>query len=406
LDKETPEKWRAIMKKRIVFLTLIFLVLLSYIAFSQDAQTSTRDAQTASKSVWNVIFDNAVSITILFVFLSAIVGAILRSRAIDKCLKYFDDFYITLELMNQEVMWGTLNIYSTGLELVYREPYSGSGGHVETSYILYASEYDKIQALYRYHGDLTAQGREKREKDIRKTYQPSVFWKAFRWLRNLLNTFKDALSQTLSLIIGQMKKISPGSVIFAQDTQLSRIGTEIIGYAGNAYDPILERYIGKKVVVEITYPTGKEQHLGILKEYTPTFMELLNVSYPFTLTLPMKGNDTNPIKITGISRTKQDDVYAIANRSVNPVMVTELRKGEETLPMHLEIEPGNQAEVCHDDPDMKEITATITTTRVVDIIVPRSRALIRHAGPREKVGWKELLGLDDVEYFFGKFRKE
>jgi len=391
------------MKKRIAVLTTIFLVLLSCVAFSQDASTGE---QAAPKNVWEVIFDNALSITILFMFISAIVGTVLRNLAIDKCLRHFDDFHVTLELTNKDLLWGTLEMYNTGLELVYRDPRLDSGGHFESSFILYNSEYDNIQSICRYHGDLTPKRRRIREKDIRKTYQPSIFSRTVRWLRNLMNTFSDAFSKTLNLIIGQMKKVSPGSVILKQEAQISKIGTEIIGYAGNAYDPILERYIGRKVVVEINYSDRKEEYLGILKEYTPTFMELLNVHYTYAIDIPIKGKETGNVEISGVHVVQQDGEYLIENRSVTPVLVKTIIQGKKKSQVQIEIEPGDKAVVFQDDYGIEDVSVTATTTRIVDIIVPRSKALIRHAGPREKVGWKELLGLDEVGYFFGRFRKD
>ncbi len=390
------------MKKRIVFLTTIFLVLLSCIAFSQEAPTGE---QATPKSVWEVLFDNALSITLLFVFISAIVGTILKNLAIDKCLRHFDDFHVTLELADGDLLWGTLNMYNTGMELLYREPRLDSSGHFESSFILYTSEYENIQSICRYHGDLTEKGRRKREKDIRKTYQPSVFSRTVRWLRNLVNTFSDAFSKALNLIIGQMKKVSPGSVILKQEAQISKIGTDIIGYAGNAYDPILERYIGRNVVVEVNYSDRKGEYLGILKEYTPTFMELLNVRYAYTIDIPLKGKGTGKIEISGVYVIQQDGEYLIENRSVTPVVVHTITQGEKKSQIHIEIEPQNTVVVFQDDYGIEDVSVTITTARVVDIIVPRAKALIRHAGPREEVGWKELLGLDEVEYFFGRFRK-
>lgn len=390
------------MKKRIALLITIFLLLFSCMAFSQDASTGE---QAAPKSVWEVLFDNALSITLLFMFISAIVGTVLRNLAIDKCLRHFDDFHVTLELTDKDLLWGTLNMYNTGLELVYREPRLDSSGHLESSFILYNSEYDKIQSICRYHGDLTPKRRRTREKDIRKTYQPTIFSRTVRWLRNLMNTFSDAFSKALNLIVGQMKKVSPGSVILKQDAQISKIGTEIIGYAGNAYDPILERYIGRKVVVEINYADRKEEYLGILKEYTPAFMELLNVHYVYTIDIPIKGKGIGHTEISGVYLVQQDREYVLENRSVTPLRVKTITEGDKKSPLDIAIEPANKAVVFQDDYGIEDVFVTITTTRVVDIIVPRSKALIRHAGPREKVGWKELLGLDEVGYFFGRFRK-
>ena len=260
------------MKRIVIACILITLVALNFPIFAQESATP----ETAPKGFWEVLFDNALSITLLFIFISALVGTFLKNLSVDKCLRHFDKFHVTLELTNSDLIWGALQMYNTGLELLYREPRLDSGGHYETSFILYSSEYDHIQSICRYHGDLSPKGRRVRENDIRKTYQPTIFLRAVRWMRNIVNTFADAFSKALNLIIGQMKKVSPGSAILKQDAQLTKIGTDIIGYAGNAYDSILERYIGKKVVVEVNYADRKEEFLGVLKEYTSVFMELLN----------------------------------------------------------------------------------------------------------------------------------
>lgn len=390
------------MKKTLFFYFLLISILLSCPILAQEGAT----AETPPKGFWEVLFDNALSITLLFVFISALVGTILKNLSVDKCLRHFDKFHVTLELANDDLIWGALRMYNTGLELLYREPRLDSSGHYETSFILYSSEYDHIQSICRYHGDLSPKGRRIRENDIRKTYQPTIFARMFRWLRNLVNTFADAFSKALNLIIGQMKKVSPGSVILKQDAHLTKIGTDIIGYAGNAYDSILERYIGEKVVVEVNYADRKEEFLGILKEYTSAFMELLNVQYLYTVKIPLKGEDVGHVEISGVYLIHEGDQFRIQNQSAHPVLVYEVVKDGEHIPINEEISPGNTKTVFNNDPAATNMVALTQTTRVVDLILPRAKALIRHAGPREKVGWKELLGFDDMEYFFGRFTKK
>lgn len=390
------------MKKILILCILLNLVLLGHPVPAQESATFG----AVSKGLWEVLFDNALSITLLFVFISALIGTILKNMSVDKCLRHFDDFHVTLELASGDLIWGTLQMYNTGMELLYRDPRLDSGGHYETSFILYSSEYDHIQSICRYHGDLTPKRRRIRGNDIRKTYQPTIFSRAVRWLRNLVNTFADAFSKALNLIIGQMKKVSPGSVILKQDAHLTKIGTDIIGYAGNAYDSILERYIGKKVVVEVNYADRKEEFLGVLKEYTSAFMELLNVYYLYNVAIPLKGEGVGHIEISGLHLIHEKERFRIQNQSASPIVVYAVVKDGEHISINEEIPPNETKTIFNNDPDAAAVVALIQTTRVVDLILPRSKALIRHAGPREQVGWKELLGFDDVEYFFGRFTKK
>ncbi len=86
--------------------------------------------------------DSLFFTTILFIFLTAFIGTVLRSRGIDNCLRSFDGFHVTIEEKDGNLVWGKLFVYSTGLELQYAEPVIDSEGHIESSYILYKQQYN------------------------------------------------------------------------------------------------------------------------------------------------------------------------------------------------------------------------------------------------------------------------
>ncbi|MBM3942507.1 MAG: hypothetical protein FJ316_06235 [SAR202 cluster bacterium] len=48
--------------------------------------------------------------------------------------------------------------------------------------------------------------------------------------------------------------------------------------AGTSYDPLLERHIGTMVVVEVTSADGTvDEYIGIFKEYSTQFLEVMDV---------------------------------------------------------------------------------------------------------------------------------
>src|SRR5210317_1893489 len=98
------------------------------------------------------------AITIVFVILAAVVGAFVRRRRRDKCLKDFAGDIITLEDAGGKEVWGKLRVENTGLEFVYDSAHADADGHEETSFILYKDEYDVIAAVVRYHDQLTERG--------------------------------------------------------------------------------------------------------------------------------------------------------------------------------------------------------------------------------------------------------
>ena len=95
------------------------------------------------------MIDLSLIITIGVIFFLSLTAAYLRSRTRDRCLKSWEGFHVTLERTNGKLVWGELHVASTGMELVYADSVQDER-HLESSYLLYASEYGEIQALYRY----------------------------------------------------------------------------------------------------------------------------------------------------------------------------------------------------------------------------------------------------------------
>ena len=64
-----------------------------------------------------------------------------RLRALDRCLAAFDGCFVTLERGDGRRWSGVLHLTETGLELAL------PADHSEAAYLLYAAEYDDVQAL-------------------------------------------------------------------------------------------------------------------------------------------------------------------------------------------------------------------------------------------------------------------
>ena len=116
--------------------------------------------------------ESATAITILFIIFAAGVGAFVRKRSRDKCLRDFEHNMVTLEQKSGKTIWGNLRVENTGLEFVYSEKYHDPDGHDETSYILYKYEYPEIFAVIRFHDMLSEQNKKAREKELKRMYHP------------------------------------------------------------------------------------------------------------------------------------------------------------------------------------------------------------------------------------------
>ncbi len=219
-------------------------------------------------------------ITIFFIVLVTVVAAFVRRITRDKCLKNFRHNMVTLEQVSGKTAWGKLNVENTGLELIYPEKHRDADGHDETSYLLYKSEFANIQALIRYHDELSEANRTRRDSQLAMTYHPSMPRQIRRKTLNVFKTVRDSIVEVINILISQAKKATPaGGVLTSQDKYVSQMKQELVGAAGTSYEPLLEKYIGHKVVLELIKGDKVLEYCGVLKEYTAQFIEIMDVPY-------------------------------------------------------------------------------------------------------------------------------
>ena len=220
------------------------------------------------------------AITIVFIVLATVVAAFVRRRSRDKCLKDFSQNMVTLEETSGKTVWGKLRVENTGLEFVYPEKHKDEDGHNETSYILYKHEYPNVAALIRFHDELSERNKKKREGELKKSYHPTLLRRLKRKTQNVFKTLRDSVMEVVNLLISQAKKATPaGTVLASQDKYVSQMKQELMGSVGTSFEPLLERYIGHKVVLELIKGDKIFEYCGVLKEYTAEFIEIMDVHY-------------------------------------------------------------------------------------------------------------------------------
>ena len=235
---------------------------------------------------------NAFALTFIFIVVVTLVTAFVSGRSKDRCLKDFSGNLITLKKTTGKLIWGQLRVENTGVELVYQTPHRDSQGHDETSYILYKQEYPTVQLFIRYHDELNEQNKEERKRELEKTYHPNAAQKLKRKIRNFFNTFRNSAMEVVNLLVGQVKKTTPASKVLAgQDKHVSQLQQELVGAAGMAFEPLLERHIGKMAVLELIKDKDISEYSCILKEYTAEFIEVMNVAYRSQEDQPLREAD-------------------------------------------------------------------------------------------------------------------
>ena len=220
------------------------------------------------------------AITITFIILATVVAAFVRRKSRDKCLKDFLQDLVSLEETSGKIIRGKLRVENTGLEFTYPTNLKDENGHYETSFILYKYEYSNIQALIRYHDELSEDAKKEREKELKRTYHPRFFRKLKRKTQNVFKTVKDSVMEVVNLLISQAKRATPaGAVLTSQDKHISQIQRELMGSVGTSFEPLLERYIGHRVVLELIKNEKIFKYSGVLKDYTAEFIEIMDIDY-------------------------------------------------------------------------------------------------------------------------------
>ena len=220
------------------------------------------------------------AVTIISIIVFTVIAAFIKGRSKDKCLNDFAKDMVNLEKKSGKIIYGRLHVENTGMELVYKAAHRDKQGHAESSYILYKNEYSDIQALIRYHDELDEAGKEKRRKELQRTYHPSATRRLKRQVLNLFKTVRDSVMDVINLFIGRIQRTSGiGAALSPQDKYVSQVKQELVGSLGTAFEPLLERHIGKRVVLEIKKGDAFFEYPGVLKDYTAEFVEIMDVDY-------------------------------------------------------------------------------------------------------------------------------
>lgn len=338
------------------------------------------------------MFDPSFLVTVSIIFLVTVVGAWLRSRRKDHCLRDFDGYQVTLEQLDNKVAWGKLWVAPNALELRYRDAIQDDQ-HIESSYVLYSEEYAKIHAIYRYADRLTEENKRNRERDIARSFDPPFWRRWWRKIRNFLHTAAESLNDVIGIVIGRARRPAGHYITDTSEGYLKQLGTNLVGHVGRSYDPMMETFIGQKVVVEVVEDGNVHEHVGILKSYSADFIQMLDVQFPYRqdLTLTLDGK-AKAHKMYAVMKGKE---LHVSNDCDHPMLVQSLRiDGEEQL-LNVVVDSGETI-VLHPESDFERAKLSVRVVRSLDMIVPRTHSIIRH-----RAGIIEEERLTDIVFDLG-----
>jgi hypothetical protein len=281
--------------------------------------------------------------------------------------------------------------------------------------MIYAPEMDQqLLSVFRYHDELSDEQKKLRLKQIHSTFNPGPLARLWRTIRNLINTLRDAFSAAMGAVVNQYQRATP--ILAGQGgTSVQQIGQTLLGRFANAYEPLLEQYVGRAVILDVADPINPNnatvEYTGYLADYTQQFIAVFNVEHrcgeTVELTLPdvLQGAPLPPLpgppppgapppvlpppeKLEHELAVRIDGLrMKIQNTRHEPVIVRRLiREGFEPVEFGVVIPSGGFLDLPARDARGGKLVLEII--RCLDVVAPRKVATVRHAGELvERRGW-------------------
>ena len=112
--------------------------------------------------------------------------------------------------MRGQTIWGRLKVFSSGIEIVYDHPYVDHRGRKKTSFMIYGPELDgQMLSMLRYHDELPEAAREKRLRQVHRTFNPGPFKRVWRRGAELRQHAARRVQRGNWPVVGQYQKLNP-----------------------------------------------------------------------------------------------------------------------------------------------------------------------------------------------------
>lgn len=216
------------------------------------------------------------SISILIISTTGILGAFLKGKHKDRCLKHFQNLSAYVIRTKHKDLWGDINIESNCIEIIFKEDYIVSINNVDynkRNFIIYKDEFDTIDKIIHFLDINQEADQVKRKALLKSLVRPNIFKRIWRKTLIFFNIVKDALLEVAGTVMKKTK--------LSDSNKDKLIGSfkdnSLNSYSGASHQPVWEKYIGKQVILEQIIGESKKEYIGILKEYSSSYILLFNV---------------------------------------------------------------------------------------------------------------------------------
>jgi len=364
-------------------------------ALAQAAEAGAGSAApTPTKPWWQIFLENGLGITLLFIFLTAIVGVVVKQRRRDRCLKLLDGHHVSYLDQVAGALWGDLRVFSQGLDLTFDAPHRNRRGLSKSSVLIYPQQYEQMLSICRVDQGLTEPEQQARVRQVRRTFRPNVLRRGLRSIRNLLGTLQDAFSKAIQAIIGAVARMRPaGSVVETQQAGVQEISGTLLTAAANAYEPLLEAHIGKPVVLSVTPPGAPEgfELPGYLVDYTDRFVAVFNVDHELERSLELEVDEAaGDLERENARVSFSGDDVVVTCTGPFPLLLRSMESGGDRRRLEAVLAPSSKVSLARGG--AAKVKLELSVARRIDVVCPRSLATVRFGAEERTVGRAGWLG--------------
>jgi hypothetical protein len=394
------------MRRRLIAILIITIFACQMLALIHDvsAQAVPQNEQkkpSAFVTWWTNFMKRAYLFPLTMALIATTLGIIVATVRKDKLLKSLAGQLITIEQTDGVRSRGRLRVEAEGIEVIAEKANEASNEKV--SYILRKDEYTKVHALVRYLDLLTEKEKDHRNDEVKKAYHPSVLMRLKRRIRNIINRIRRVATDAFNLLFAKKLTGKLGGAEYEKEIQES--GKATVEYMTAAdYDSLIDRLIGTRVIIQTT---PKVEYVGVFKDYTSMFIELLDVDYKSNWEIVTNRDKGYVEHDRGISLYRNGNRMVLSSKSPFDIILKNIvwtdgpqdtKRGDANTTLAV-IPPFGQIEVDVTTPyfdrviapfdklqipiqyspvDYKLIHFNFESTRKADIVMMKSYGILRH----------------------------
>lgn len=332
---------------------------------------------------------------ILAVFVLTLVGGVIRKLRKDPCLRFMHEQRVSFVGPEGRTMWGDMELTSQGFALHFDVPYVDERDLSESGAFVFPPELSGMIAVCRTTHGMTDEQKARRAEQVQRVLYPDRNARARRLLGNVGGMARDALVDTIGLLLGQIgtKGKKPVAAIAERHKQVSEVGGAILDLGARAYEPLLNRRLGAPVIVRIDIPgeTVRQAYFpGYLADYNEKYLVVVNESLkPEVSTSLLVGQveEDACARVTWI-----DERLRIACTSDDAVVVKRIVGRTASLDVGAVLLPGSQL-ALHLPAAFGPVAVEVDRTRRLDLVCPRARSQVRYIStspPIDRNSWKGI----------------